>query len=75
MEELIKVFPSLQKMLDYYFYFLMDCKRNIQKSAVIKLVEADCLFFYGHLDWSYYTASYAIELLLKVRVCKELRKP
>ena len=50
----------------------MDCISNIQKLATRKLEEADCLFTNGHIDWSYYTAGYAVELLLKARVCKTL---
>ncbi len=50
----------------------MDCINNIQKLAEGKLIEADCLYLNGYFDWSYYTAGYTIELLLKARVCRVL---
>lgn len=50
----------------------MDCISNIRKLAWVKFNEAECLFENGYCDWSYYTAGYTIELLLKAGVCKVL---
>ena len=40
--------------------------------ADTKLLEADCLLGAGLVDGAFYLAGYAIELLLKARVCKTL---
>lgn len=40
--------------------------------AWAKLNEAKCLFENGYYNWSYYTAGYTIELMLKAAVCKAL---
>jgi hypothetical protein len=50
----------------------MDCINAIQKLSANKLAEAKCFFENGFFDWSFYTAGYTIELLLKARVCKVL---
>ena len=48
----------------------MDCISNIRKLAWAKLKEAECLFEKDHCDWAYYTAGYAVELMLKARICR-----
>jgi hypothetical protein len=50
----------------------MDCVANIEKLAMAKFDEAECLYKSGHFDWAYYTAGYTIELLLKAKVCRTL---
>jgi len=50
----------------------MDCVANIEKLALSKFKEAECLFNNGHYDGAYYTAGYTIELLLKQKFVKIL---
>lgn len=50
----------------------MNCQADIIKIANERLVDADYLYLYGRYDGAYYMAGYAIELLLKARVCKTL---
>lgn len=41
----------------------------------MRIAEADCLHANGHYDLAYYCSGYAIELLLKARICKILDIP
>jgi HEPN domain-containing protein len=50
----------------------MDCIANINKLALDKFSEAECLFNNEHYDGAYYMAGYTIELLLKAKICKNL---
>ena len=50
----------------------MQCQADIQKMAYEKLEEAECLMGFGFFDGAYYLGGYAIELLLKAKVCKTL---
>lgn len=48
----------------------MKLKAEIESLAACKLEEAQSLFDSGHYDAAYYLGGYAVELLLKARVCK-----
>lgn len=50
----------------------MDCKANIEKTALAKLNDAELLFNHGRFDTAYYIAGYAVELLLKAKICQTL---
>ena len=50
----------------------MNCKEEIENLAWIKIGEANCLFEHEFFDGAYYMGGYAIELLLKAKVCKTL---
>ena len=50
----------------------MQCQADIQALSKSKLAESKCLFDNGFHDGAYYLAGYAVELLLKARVCKTL---
>lgn len=50
----------------------MLCQADIQTMAHQKLREADCLLKNGYFDGAYYLGGYAVELLLKAKVCKTL---
>ncbi len=50
----------------------MNCQAGIEKLADIKLQEAECLLTNSFPDGSYYLGGYAVELLLKAKVCKTL---
>jgi HEPN domain-containing protein len=50
----------------------MQCQADIQIIAHQKLKEAQCLVDNGFFDGAYYLGGYAVELLLKAKVCKTL---
>jgi HEPN domain-containing protein len=50
----------------------MQCQADIQKMADQKLKESQCLIGNGYFDGAYYLGGYAVELLLKAKVCKTL---
>lgn len=50
----------------------MKCQSDIEKLAENKFKEAECLFNNKFPDGAYYLAGYAVELLLKAKVCKTL---
>jgi hypothetical protein len=51
----------------------MKCQADIEILAKAKLAESECLFQNDFFDGAYYLGGYAIELLLKARICKTLR--
>ena len=51
----------------------MQCQADIQALADVKLKEAECLFNNGFYNGAYYLGGYAVELLLKAKVCKTLK--
>ncbi|WEK34474.1 MAG: hypothetical protein P0Y53_18460 [Candidatus Pseudobacter hemicellulosilyticus] len=53
----------------------MSTQAELDKLADEKLAAAECLAVAGHYDTAYYLAGYAIELLLKARICKILANP
>lgn len=50
----------------------MQCQADIQTLAALKLKEAECLLKSGFFDGAFYLGGYAVELLLKAKVCKTL---
>lgn len=50
----------------------MKCQSDIQKIALSKLDDAEFLFANDRYDAAFYLGGYAIELLLKARICKTL---
>lgn len=50
----------------------MQCQADIEKMAQQKLKEAECLLNNSFFDAAYYLGGYAVELLLKAKVCKTL---
>lgn len=50
----------------------MQSQSNIEVLAYAKLEDAQILLLNERFDSAYYLAGYAIELLLKARVCKTL---
>lgn len=50
----------------------MKSQTDIEALAVIKFNESHCLLSAGFYDGAFYTGGYAIELLLKAKVCKTL---
>lgn len=53
----------------------MNTQADIETLADGKLKEAYCLFDNNFFDGAYYIAGYAVELLLKAKVCKTLGIP
>lgn len=53
----------------------MKNQSEIEALAYSKLADAEYLLADNRFDSAYYLAGYAIELLLKARVCKTLRIP
>ncbi len=53
----------------------MQTQSDIEALAYAKLGDAECLLDNDRFDSAYYLAGYAIELLLKARVCKTLGIP
>lgn len=53
----------------------MQTQTDIQAIAYAKLEDAECLLENNRFDNAYYLAGYAIELLLKARICKTLGIP
>jgi len=50
----------------------MTCQSDIENVAAQKILDAECLLIGGRFDGAYYLAGYAIELLLKAKICKTL---
>ncbi len=50
----------------------MTCQSDIENVAAQKILDAECLLLGGRFDGAYYLAGYAIELLLKAKICKTL---
>ena len=50
----------------------MESQADILRMAYQKLEEAECLIGFGFFDGAYYLGGYAVELLLKAKVCKTL---
>src|ERR1700722_14129121 len=50
----------------------MQCEADIKSMAYTKLKESECLLANGFFDGANYLGGYAVELLLKARVCKTL---
>jgi HEPN domain-containing protein len=57
---------------DLPYFWEMKCQADIQALAKAKLAEADCLLRNGFFDAAFYIGGYAVELMLKARVCKTL---
>jgi hypothetical protein len=53
----------------------MQTQSGIEALAYSKLEDAECLLANERFDNAYYLAGYAVELLLKARVCKTLGIP
>jgi len=53
----------------------MQTQSDIEALAYAKLKDAECLLANERFDSAYYLAGYAVELLLKARVCKTLGIP
>lgn len=53
----------------------MQTQSDIEALAYAKLEDAECLLENNRFDSAYYLAGYAIELLLKARICKTLGIP
>jgi hypothetical protein len=51
----------------------MKCQSEIERLADLRYEEACCLINNKLWDGAYYLAGYSIELLLKARICKNLR--
>jgi hypothetical protein len=50
----------------------MKCQSDIENLAKEKLIDAECLFSNGRFSAAYYLGGYAIELMLKAKVCKNI---
>jgi HEPN domain-containing protein len=50
----------------------MKCQADIEALAHEKLQDAECLLNNNRYDGAYYLAGYAVELLLKAKVCKTI---
>lgn len=53
----------------------MKAQSDIENLALLKLQEAECLLKNKFFDGAYYLAGYAVELLLKAKICKTLDVP